>query len=324
MTPLATSIAKELTLPIHQRRFDDQARVLSLFDQDMHCFEVSALARSVNAVLDEPLEDNDMDGAWDVWNEIATMLPGMFLPSPVTWLEQIFAGHRMACVLREHGSGFSLTTVHDGPRGGCSIDMCKFRARSVLEAGDRIDVFDLAELEDDEGEDFKFDASKVLQNLTPETATPEQARSLTVARDLAMLRVDQLDRKIERGNHMLDFTGAAHRFIGMCVLTLDLINTPGLVGLRQHDPHRGLARRLAHYRSGSYPLQGWSEVVLKAQTRHAEPGERLTGATYHKCLHFVRSHRRHFRDGHVTIIPAHWRGDPALGIKRTRYRMEAA
>lgn len=323
MTPLATKIAKELTLPIKQRRFDDQANVLSLFDQDMHCFEVSALTNSVNTVLDDPLDDNDMEGAWDVWNELATMVPGMFLPSPVTWLEQVFGGHRMACVIREHGSGFSLTTVHDGPRGGCSIDMCKFRARGLLEAGDRIDVFDLADLEDDDGESFKVDTSKLLQGLTPETATPELMNRILAGRDMAMLRVDQLDRRIERGNHMIDFTGAAHRFIGMCVLTLDLINTPGLIGLRQHDPHRGLARRLAAYRSGSYPLRGWSEVVLKHQTRFAEAGEHHTGATFHKCLHFVRSHLRHYRDGKVTVIPAHWRGDPALGIKRTRYLVAA-
>lgn len=314
-------VARELTLPIPQRRFDDQAAVLGLFDHDMHCFEISALANSVNSVLDEPLEDNDMDGAWDVWNEIATMLPGLFLPSPVTWLEQVFGGHRMACVLREHGSGFSLTTVHDGPRGGCSIDMCKFRARASIEAGDRIDVFDLAEIEDEEAGGFKFDASKALHGLTPETATPEQVSGLLAAREMAYARVETLNRKIERGNHMLDFTGAAHRFIGMCVLTLDLINTPGLVGLRQHDPHRGLAKKLNMV--GSYPLRSWSEVVLKHQTRTAEPTDRHTGATYHKCLHFVRSHRRHYQNGKVTVIPAHWRGDPALGIKRTRYLVAA-
>jgi hypothetical protein len=323
MTPLATKIAKELTLPMKQRRFDDQAGVLSLFDQDMHCFEVSALTNSVNSVLEDPLERDDVDGAWDVWNEIATMVPGMFLPSPVTWLEQVFCGYRMACVVREHEGGFSLTTVHDGPRGGCSIDMCKFRARGLLEVGDRIDVFDLADIGEDD-DDFKVvNASKVLRDFKPETATPEQVTRVLAARDMAELRVETLDRKLERGNRILDFTGAAHRFIGMCVLTLDLINTPGLVGLRQHDPHRGLARRLYAARGGSYPLRGWSEVVLKHQTRIADETEHHTGATFHKCLHFVRSHLRHYRDGKVTVIPAHWRGDPALGIKRTRYLVAA-
>jgi hypothetical protein len=202
------------------------------------------------------------------------------------------------------------------------IDMCKFRARSVLEAGDRIDVFDLAEMdyEDDGG---KLDLTRVLDGVDLKAATPEQKGRIIAASDIAEKRLDNLNRKIERGGHMIDFLGAAHRIIGMCVLTLDLINTPGLVGLRQHDPHRGFARRLAAYRSGSYPLRGWSEIVLKHQTRIAEEAEHHTGATFHKCLHFVRSHLRHYRDGKVTVIPAHWRGDPALGIKRTRYRLAA-
>jgi hypothetical protein len=128
--------------------------------------------------------------------------------------------------------------------------MCKFRARGLLEVGDRIDVFDLAEIEEDKDPGLTFDTGKMLRGITPETAKPEDLMRLDAARDMAMIRVDQLDRKVERGNHMLDFTGAAHRFIGMCVLTLDLINTPGLIGLRQHDPHRGLARRLYAARGG--------------------------------------------------------------------------
>ena len=322
MTPLAMKVARQLTIPRNQRTLDDAAGVLDLIGQDMHCFEVSALSKSVNAVLDDPLEAGDMDGAWDVWDEIATMLPHTFLPSPVTWLEQVFVNHRMACVLREHGNGFSLITVHDGENGGCSIDMCKFRARSPLEIGDRIDVFDLAEFEDDDAAP-DIDTDALIKGLNPRTVTPEQISAINAAKDILESRVNTLTRKIERGKRMLDFTGAAHRFIGMCVLTLDLINTPGLIGLRQHDPHRGLARRLYASRVGSYPLQGWSEVVLKHQTKIADEAERHTGTTYHKCLHFVRSHKRHYRDGKVTVIPAHWRGDPALGIKRTRYRLAA-
>jgi hypothetical protein len=319
MTPLAMKVANQLTLPVSQRRFDDAAGVLCLFDQDMHCFEVSAIAKSVNAVLDDPLEAGDADAAWDVWHEVGTMLPHMFLPSPVTWLEQIVGGERIGVVLRQHGDGYSLATVYDNR----SIDMCKFRARGILEAGERIEVTDLAMIEDEEHSRADIDFSKLLTGLDPLTATPEQRRCILAARALAQARVDKLNHKLGRGSRMVEFMGAAHRFIGMCVLTLDLINTPGLIGMRQHDPHRGLARRLSTIRGGSYPLRGWSEVVLKHQTRIAEPGERLTGATFHKCLHFVRSHLRHYQDGKVTVIPAHWRGDPALGIKRTRYLVAA-
>lgn len=323
MTPLAAKVANQLTLPLAKRTFDDQAGVLALFDQEMHCFEVSAISKSVNQVLDDPLEDNDVDEAWSIWRDIETMLPRMFLPSPVTWLEQIFNGHRIACVLQEKEGVFSLITVHDGPRGGCSVDMCKFRARGVLEAGeDRIEVFDLAE-QDDEDEPDTLDLPKVFKGIDPKTATPEQRAQMTAAHEIASLRVDALNRKADRLNAAIDFLGAAHRFIGMMVLTLDLINTPGLIGLRQRQANKRLARDLNRIGVGRYPLLAWSEVVLKHQTQFARPEERQTGVTYHKCLHFVRSHLRHYRDGRVTVIPAHWRGDPALGIKRTRYRLAA-
>lgn len=323
MTPLAMKVANELTLPKAKRTFDDAAHVLDLFDQDMHCFEVSAISKSVDAVLGNCESDDEIDESWSVWRDIETMLPRLFLPSPVTWLEQVFHGNRFASVLQKDEDTFSLITVHDGPNGGCSVPMCKFRARDVLEAGDdRIEVSDVYD-EPEAPAAPEFNLATILKSIDLKSATPEQARSILEARNLAEMRVNDLGRAANRLSRTLDFLGAANRFIGMVVLTLDLINTPGLIGLRQRDPHRGFARRLAALRGGSYPLHSWSEVVLKHQTRIAEPGERLSGTTYHKCLHFVRSHLRHYRDGKVVTIPAHWRGDPALGIKRTRYRMAA-
>lgn len=317
MTPLASKVANELTLPLKRRTFDDTANVLSLFDQEMHCFEVSAISKSVNAVLDDPIAAKDSNGAWEVWDDIASMLPRMFLPSPVTWLEQVFEGRRIACVLQERGGGvFSLIVVYDSG----SIDMCKFRARSVLEPGDRVDVFDIHD--EEEETPASFDLTKVVRGVDLKNPTPEQRHAIIAGCKMAELRMRDHERKVDRLSKIVDFLGAAHRFIGMCVLALDLINTPGLIGLKQRDINRGLVRKLN--RAGSYPLLAWSEVVLKHQTRLASPEERLSGATYHKCLHFVRSHLRHYQDGRVTTIPAHWRGDPALGIKRTRYRLEAA
>lgn len=323
MTPLAAKVANELTLPKAKRTFDDTAHVMDLLDQEMHCFEVSALSKSVEAVLTDAATDDEIDESWTVWRDIESMVPRMFLPSPVTWLEQVYHGYRIGCVLQESGGVFNLITVHDGPNGGCSIPMCKFRARGVLEAGDdRLEIFDTYDEEADEKKGPEFNLAKVLRDINLSSPTPQQVQSILTARQLAESKVEQHERAANRLTQTIDFLGAYRRFLGMTVLTLDLINTPGLVGLKQRDPHRGLARRLNAI--GSYPLRAWSEVVLKAETRVAEPGERLSGATYHKCLHFVRSHLRHYQDGHVTVIPAHWRGDPALGIKRTRYRLEAA
>jgi hypothetical protein len=108
------------------------------------------------------------------------------------------------------------------------------------------------------------------------------------------------------------------------VALLAMINTPRVVGRRQHMPHAGLQKALARARQmvGKSPLRAWSEIVLEVtppDLHHDEdPRElRLSGA---KALHFVRAHLR-IRLGHLELVSSHWRGDPALGIKQTRYRV---
>lgn len=112
-----------------------------------------------------------------------------------------------------------------------------------------------------------------------------------------------------------------NRFVCETLLFVDMINTPGLIGLKSHDPHRGLARDLRRSGAGRYPLRAWSEVVIHPDTIEAGDAEHETGLTGRKCLHFVRAHRRRFYDGSETVVTHHWRGDAALGIKRTRYRV---
>jgi hypothetical protein len=258
----------------------------------------------------------------------------MFLPSPVTWLEYHMPNQpRIAWVLEDAGDDiFRLSLAYDDEeRNPFSLPLCDFWARSILEPGERIALTDLCtpHFERGAGMREKFDPY-TLGELAEKTLPPQQRISLLngqlAVHERELADVQNLIRRAESamavGNGEIEKT--IKLGVAFSVLAIDLINTPGLVGLRQHDPHRGLARKLAAARSGSYPLRGWSEIVLKHQTRIAEPTEeRHTGATFHKCLHFVRSHLRHYRNGHVAVIPAHWRGDPALGIKRTRYRVAA-
>jgi hypothetical protein len=102
---------------------------------------------------------------------------------------------------------------------------------------------------------------------------------------------------------------------------LAMINTPRIIGRRQHMPHAGLQRKLAAARGmvGKFPLQAWTEIILEVTPPVMDEGEpheaRLTGG---KALHFCRSHLR-VRRGQLELVKAHWRGDPALGIKRSRY-----
>lgn len=104
--------------------------------------------------------------------------------------------------------------------------------------------------------------------------------------------------------------------------SLALINTPRLIGRKQHMANRGLERKLARSMGaeGRFPLRGWTEIELSV-TPNSPDGKieetRYTGA---RCLHFCRAHLR-VRLGRVEMVSAHWRGDASLGIKRSRYTL---
>lgn len=105
---------------------------------------------------------------------------------------------------------------------------------------------------------------------------------------------------------------------------LAMINTPRVILSRQHMPHAGLQRQLIAARkiAGKYPLLAWSEVLLKVRPPDIPEEEREAHLTGAKALHFCRQHLR-IRLGRLELVSAHWRGDPALGIKQTRYRLVA-
>lgn len=103
---------------------------------------------------------------------------------------------------------------------------------------------------------------------------------------------------------------------------LTIINSPRCIGRVQHMPHRGLERQLLKARAmvGKFPLRAWTEIKLSV----SDIGKRADGTEYEahytgeKCLHFCRAHLR-IRNGRLERVSSHWRGNPALGIKRSRY-----
>lgn len=107
---------------------------------------------------------------------------------------------------------------------------------------------------------------------------------------------------------------------------LVLINTPRLIGRKQHMPHRGLERRLTCAKGlvGKFPLHAWTELKLSvsAMMKQADGTEHEAHYTGEKCLHFCRAHLR-VKNGRLEQVRSHWRGNPALGIKRTRYLVTA-
>jgi hypothetical protein len=308
MTPLAAKIARQLTLPVKKRTFDNQD-VLALFGQDMHCFDISAIAGPINDAMQ----------ADNVWPDVGTMLPNMFLPSPVTWLEFRLDLSRVAYVISSKSDGWFHADVIVGKGEPLAVPFADFRPCPIFESPDRIAVrnCDKNPLIKQQYEKGYWDALKMRESMM---ATDLAGRAAQV--DLLTFEVEAQREKIERLNSQIEIFEAGHHVIAFAVMAIDLINTPGLVGLKQHAPHADLARQLARTGVGKYPLRAWSEVMVKTHTTVSNE-DHESGLSFRKCLHFVRSHQRHYRDGRVSIIPAHWRGDPALGIKRTRYRVAA-
>lgn len=322
MTPIAMKIANQLTLPLKQRTFENE-RVLSLFSQEMHCFDITAIAGPIGDVMDEG----------NVWPDVASMLPDLFLPSPITWLEMKTPNGRSAYVIEKDGDWFSLSIVVDSATPQ-AFEFATYRPCTVLESPDRVKV-EMAEepvlfFEDKKGDvanaDVVLHEAEAVSILSGKGANPVYAKEqIGFARRrgaLAHFQIKAKEYQIERAEAYAEAQRLGKAAIVLTTLALDLINTPGIVGMKQHAPHRGLARKLSAAGVGRYPLQAWSEVTVKTHTVF-DDGEYQSGDTFRKCLHFVRAHRRHYRSGHETIVRAHWRGDPALGIKRTRYKVAA-
>jgi hypothetical protein len=107
---------------------------------------------------------------------------------------------------------------------------------------------------------------------------------------------------------------------------LAIINTPNIIGQRNQFPH-GRAEREALKKIklvGKFPLRAWTEVLLLVTTNpedrsQSAPKERhLTGD---RCRHYCRTYLR-VRNGLLEYVEGHWRGNIALGLKRSRYRVE--
>jgi hypothetical protein len=101
---------------------------------------------------------------------------------------------------------------------------------------------------------------------------------------------------------------------------LAAINSPKILGRRQSMPHRGLERDLLRAGVGKFPLHAWTEIQLSVHPPKEDDGEHEAHLTGKKALHFCRAHLR-IKMGKLEYVRAHWRGDPALGMKRSRYKV---
>jgi hypothetical protein len=111
-----------------------------------------------------------------------------------------------------------------------------------------------------------------------------------------------------------------HSLTIMLYALLAMINTPRVIGRKQHQPHVGLQRKLAASKGmvGKFPLHAWTEIKLDVRPPKEVEGEHESHLTGERAFHFCRAYLWVSRG---IVCPAHWRGNPALGIKQSRYRL---
>jgi hypothetical protein len=110
-------------------------------------------------------------------------------------------------------------------------------------------------------------------------------------------------------------------FIQIARVLLCMINTPQTIGRRSVKPNAALARKLTRgFGVGKFPLHAFTEIQLRVtkpiEIDDGEPHEDyITGR---RAYHFVKKYRK---PSSGKLVESHWKGDPAVGIKRTRYKV---
>lgn len=299
MTPLAQYIARQQTLPKKDREYLVDGGTLS----DWHCFDCTQVLE-MGAVLAEKMVEDMRIGMSTLSARLC------FLPAEKTWIEwynsdaawsahrTISTGTATAEVNKERRTGYLLSDDGDGYASvfgpafagdGTREIVHLFRLPIGRDVNGRVDIHPML---DENNETYDDRASGI------------------------------------PGYRHFEEDGRVWKTTWDCFLIyafLAMINTPRVVGRRQHMPHAGLQRKLAKSFGmvGKFPLRAWTEILLDVRPPQIDGGAdheaRLSGR---KALHFCRSHLR-IKMGRLELVRAHWRGDPALGIKRSRYKVVA-
>lgn len=284
MTPLARNIVKQLMLPIRDRSIDDQCGLLRIMD-DIHCFDCTE-------VLQVALELKDQLRIKGIDNRSS------FLPAPKTWIEFEQNGadlgfpqtgrFRAGYLLVEDASRTSAKVFCAQAFPGCAV--------STQFWGDGASSIDL---------EYK-------------PYTPEDFKELD---DYRAAFSDEYSFDERQRVQWAKNSPICEEFI---LTILALINTPRVIGRRQHAPAKTLERKLVSSVgvTGSFPLHAWTEIKLEIGEAHDASGDGMheNHLTGRKALHFCRSHLR-IKRGRVEVVRGHWRGDASIGIKQSRYTL---
>ena len=130
---------------------------------------------------------------------------------------------------------------------------------------------------------------------------------------------------VEPFGNLKEVKSILYTFAGYIYPLLAIINSPSVIGRQEFPAHKGFEKSLRH--SNVIPpgahLRPWTKITLDVTPPSGEHGEhggaRLTGA---KALHYCRTHIR-IKNGKLERVRGHWRGDAALGVVRSDYKVKA-
>lgn len=122
---------------------------------------------------------------------------------------------------------------------------------------------------------------------------------------------------ISPGDLPPDITARHEQFVFNAFAALAVISSPA-AHREAIEPHRGLARDIRREVARAPEVKA-SRIVLSglAASEAGSPAATTTPRAYHFC----RAHTR-LRGGKVENVRAHWRGDPAFGIRIGHYEVK--
>lgn len=298
MTPLAQRIANDLLQPVKDRQFRDFGGIARDVIRAKQ-FDVSEAMPLIEEVARKAVRERLEEAR--AFNDDRVFLPTHGYDAP-TWLE-----------------GFSVPASPKARLGALvALRDGRLVCRIAHGAPPRLDS-------------FVFYSTPVTFSFPANLTLSEENRVAGVSAISQPWRRDAVPRAASWEHELMEravmdretIENSAMWLLSRIPAALILINSPKVIGRRVFAPHRGLERRMLAQQAvvGSFPLQAWTKILLACTPRDAS-GEaaaeaRLTGR---RCLHWVRAFTR-IRNGKLEIVGAHWRGDAAIGIKRSTYEL---